>query len=308
MVSWQALYFHPATKIENGKPIINTERTSAIFLGEAEYDAINAKNQSTKILLPVLMYISQDALNPKVQSTPLFRLEFNRDLKDVRYDLIPLFVIDRENKLYLRIIYLEGMLKYYVSKLSNNSYNFFQEDISETLPLLNNAIETLIGEEEKPVAILDDEESKWYSAHSDPDKIKYSINLLIGAVDYTVLDQTKNAYIYENGQSYQLNNRALGDQSISISSINPTTSEKTVAFKASIDIGTSTGISIDSGNKSPLGLFYSCNITGGSGENVIRGIKIDTSIVTDLATSPFQKLIARINFINKLLGYTPVAK
>jgi hypothetical protein len=152
--------------------------------------------------------------------------------------------------------------------------------------------------ERNPISMLDEKELEWYGKYSNPNNIKKEINLLIGEIDFNIVNQSTNAFIFNdlNVGEFKLNNRIKGaDESISIFAKG---NDITPVFKASIDVGTSRVITIQEKNDTQDGLFYYCKISGGTDALPIKGIKIDTQNPTQ-----FGKLTARINFINNLLAF-----
>lgn len=268
------IYFHPA----RADSTIDSTKTFSIFLSLSDYSGTN---------LTTLNY------NDDTTDKRILRLEYGSD--DIRLDLVPLFFIDdKTNLLYIEIRYTEGMLKYYMGLNSN----VFEVDISTDLPLLNTALNTLNTNEKNPISILDEKELEWYGKNSNPANIKKEINLLIGEIDFNIVNQSTNAFIVDdlNVGEFKLNNRIKGtDESISIFAKG---NDTTPVFKASIDVGDSVAIIIQGKNDTQDGLFYYCRISGGTDALPIKGIKIDTPNPTQ-----FGKLTARINFINALLGY-----
>lgn len=277
------IYFHPA----KADSTIDKTKTFSIFFSTFNY----ALSGGGSILFSTLNY------NDGTTDKRIFRLEFN--YQNLLLNLFPLFFIDEKtNDLYIEIVYLPGMLKYYVGKFDVVNFSLFENNIFTDLPILNTSLNALNTDEKNPIIILGEEDIKWYGANSDPETLIKEINLRIGAIDYNVLDQSVNAFIFDDfgvGE-FRINNRTIPDQSISIFAKG---NNITPVFKASIDVGTSTTISVAGTNTTIEGLFYNCKISNGTITNPIKGIKIDTPNPTQ-----FAKLTARINFINKLLGYT----
>jgi len=268
------IYFHPA----RANSTIDTSKTLDIFLSISNYSGTN---------LTTLNY-GNGPVNKRI-----LRLEYGSN--DIRLDLVPLFFIDdKTNLVYIEVRYTEGMLKYYMVLNSN----VFEFDISEDLPLLDLKLNQLNTNERNPISMLDEKELEWYGKYSNPNNIKKEINLLIGEIDFNIVNQSTNAFIFNdlNVGEFKLNNRIKGaDESISIFAKG---NDITPVFKASIDVGTSRVITIQEKNDTQDGLFYYCKISGGTDALPIKGIKIDTQNPTQ-----FGKLTARINFINNLLAF-----
>lgn len=275
------IYFHPANSLSQ----INMNKTFSIFLSTKNYG----------IPLTTLSY------NDGTGDKTIIRLEFGYD-PDMRMDLIPLYTI-KENLLYIEILYMQNVLKYYVADFTGSgTFSLFESNISTDLPLLFNRLQTLSTAQTGSISIIPEKEATWYGKNHDSTALTKEINLLIGEIDQKIPNQRTQAYVLDdNGASYKLLKRTAANKSITI-----TTNADVTVFEASFNT-TVTPTTIEPNNPAPVlsiystntsdeGLFYYCHILGGNGvTSKINGITINTP------NANFGKLTARINYINQLL-------
>ena len=276
---------------------IDRTKTLSITFDEDEWT-----NPETKKKLPFSTLYYYNGNNIKQY---ICDIEF--DNEDMRMDLIPLFSISVKNELFLEILYLEGVLKYYGT--SSGQRQFFSNDVQTDLPLLHSTIIPLLSgnDEKKPISILDEKEMQWYGKYSNLNSnvMPAQIDLLIGAIDYnndTGVQGSSN-YIFGDMdvEQYGLDKRIGGvDINISATGEHPIVIKNTsnsVVFQANLNVSAS-GVTISGGNLSYDSLFYYVKISGILSN--FRGI----SIATGESDSRFTKLKNRITFINRLLGNT----